>query len=327
MKAKAVVFTDRLKVAVQAVDLPEPKNDEVVIDVAYSWISIGTESSFFRGDRIGGERLRKESDPLPFPHVPGYQKVGTIRSVGAAVTGLAVGDRVFASISWVSNMFFKAAGHVSPAVTPANQVWKLPIEADPIDYAGLVLTQVGYNCGSRPTVHSGDLAIVIGDGLVGQWTAQTLRHSGARVIVLGRHNERLQFLPRGIERINTKETPLQEALQQNNGISIVVDTVGDMQTVRNIQPFMKRNSHLVSAGFLADTGLVDIQSFREQEITLHAPSGWTKDRMDQTLDGIRQGWLQVSNLITHRYPVDQAEEAWNTILKKEQPCLGVILEW
>jgi 3-hydroxyethyl bacteriochlorophyllide a dehydrogenase len=328
MKAQAVVFINRLQVSVQTVEVPEPANTDVVIDVEHSWISIGTESSYLRGERISGEQAyRKGQDPWPFPYIAGYQKVGVVREVGSAVGDLKAGDRVFASTSKVSGMFVPFAGHISPAVTPASQVWKLPEGKPSLDYAGMVLTQVGYNCGSRPPVHAGDVAVVIGDGLVGQWAAQTLLRREAKVMVLGRHEERLAFLPQQIRGINMRHVEIHEALAEEPLISIIVDSVGAMDTVAQLRPRMKRESHWVSAGFLGETGSVDIQTLRNQEITLHTPSGWTKGRMDRTMEGITAGWLQTSPLITHRFPIGQAAEAWQTIQENKHNCLGVILDW
>lgn len=328
MKARAVVFTDKLKVEFREVAVPEPGPHEVVLDLDYSWISIGTESSFLRQERIGGEVRWKEGDPSPFPHVPGYQKTGTIRHAGAEVRGLKPGDRVFATSSKVEQMVFPTGGHVSPAVTHSSQVWKLPEGADPLAYCGMVLTQVGYNCGQRAPVAPGSTAVVIGDGLVGQWTAQTLLHRGADVIVLGRHDERLAYLAPEIRRINAKKEQAAAALSEYDGlIHIVADTVGAMDTFHELQPLMARESHLVSAGFLGERGLIDIQGLREQEITLHCPSGATGQRMDATLAAIQEGWLRTIPLITHRFPVQQAAEAWSVILDPKQVCLGVILEW
>jgi 2-desacetyl-2-hydroxyethyl bacteriochlorophyllide A dehydrogenase len=327
MKGTAVVFTDRLKVAYQEVEIPEPGPQDVVIDVEYSWISIGTESSFLRGERITGEQSYRETDPWPFPHVAGYQKVGTVRSVGAEVQGLQPGDRVFATVSQVSGMFYSFGGHINPSVTHFSQVWKLPSGKPPIDYSGMVLTQVGYNCGSRAPVRPGDHAVVIGDGLVGQWAAQTLLHRGAIVTVLGRHDERLRYLPEAVTGVNTRRTSVAEAMEGGKEVRIVVDSVGAMETVQQLRRFMVRDSHWVSAGFLGTNGWVDIQSLREQEITLYTPSGWSKERMDRTLQGITEGWLQTGPLITHRFKAEQAEAAWNLILENKELCLGVILEW
>ncbi|WP_274362874.1 hypothetical protein [Paenibacillus thermotolerans] len=327
MKAEAVVFTGVRQVRFSAVDVPEPGPEDVVIDLVYSWISNGTESSFLYGERITGEQPPRPGDELPFPQVAGYQKVGIVRSAGELVRHVKPGDWVFASVSKVNGMKFDSGGHINPSVTHASQVWKLPEGADPLAYSGTVLTQVGYNCGFRPTVAAGDQAVVIGDGMVGQWAAQSLAHRGAEVTVLGRHDERLSLLPLSIHKVNTKKRPLSDWLGARKDLAVVVDTVGAIDTFRELQPAMKWNSHLVSAGFLGTSGIVDIQQLRAQEMTLHCPSGWTKERMDRTLEGIRDGWLQTTPLITHQFPASEAEKAWELIMNKSEFFLGIVLEW
>ncbi|BBH22129.1 oxidoreductase [Paenibacillus baekrokdamisoli] len=328
MIGKAVVFTEKLKVAYQDVSIPTLQDDEIMIDIEHSWISNGTESSFLRGERTDGETPFRDGDPLPFPQVAGYQKVGRITLMGNNVQGFAIGDRVFATISKVNNMFFSTGGHVSPAVTHESQVWKLPAEIDPIAYSGLVLTQVGYNCGICPPVKAGDYAIVIGDGMVGQWAAQTLLHRGAHVIVLGRHDDRLALLPEAITRANVKTSSIQEAVQAVAGkFSIIVDTVGSLTTVTELISLAQSGCHLVSAGFLGEDGRIDIQMLRTKNVTLHCPSGWNQQAMDETLQGITEGWLQTTSLVTHRFPVEHAKKAWDLILDPKQTKLGVILDW
>lgn len=326
MKGHAVVFTNKNEVTFQEIALPKPTSSDVVVEVKYSWISPGTESSFLRGERITGEKMYSEGDPWPFPQIAGYQKVGKVIEVGSEVENIEKGDWVFASVSHVKDMYFPFGGHVNPAITDKSQVWKIPRGEDPLAYAGLVLTQVGVNCGMRPPVKTNDVAVIIGDGLVGHWTAQTLVHRGAEVYVIGRHPSKLENLPVVAHKINEKNQDIAQFFNEST-ISIVVDTVGAMGTVQKLFPHMKRDSHWVSAGFLGNTGLIDIQTLREKEITLYTPSGWNKERMDLTLEGILNGWLQTLPLITHHFPSHHAADAWNLILNKKEPYLGVILEW
>lgn len=336
LKGMAVVFTNPMQVSYEQVELPEPQDDDVVIDVMLSWISNGTESSFLRGERTGGDIPYREGNRWPFPIVAGYQKVGIIRQVGATVRRhrpeLQPGDRVFCTVSRVLGMYSESGGHVNPAITRYDQVWKLPLDVDLEDYAGLVLTQVGYNCGMCAPVSTGATAVVIGDGLVGQWTAQTLVHRGAQVAALGRRDDRLRQLPEpvtGISTQNINKSDMMDAIEHTfpQGINIVVDTVGDLDAFWELYPNMKRHGAFVSAGFYGERGHIDIQRLRLKELSLHAPSGWTRDRMDATLYGIHEGWLQTSNLITHRFPVARADEAWQVILDRSSSSLGVLLEW
>jgi len=187
MKANAVVFTAPRVVEFKEIECPEPGPNDVVIEVHHSWISNGTEGSFLRGERTAGDTTWRPGDPSPFPIVAGYQKVGRVTAVGAEAGAFAVGDWVFAVMSQVEGMFDRHAGHVSPSVCDVRFVHKLPAGVNPVAYAGLVLTQVGYNCGTRPRVAPGQLAVVVGDGLVGQWAGQALKQRGARVVMTGRH--------------------------------------------------------------------------------------------------------------------------------------------
>ncbi|SEO13333.1 zinc-binding dehydrogenase [Paenibacillus sp. OV219] len=333
MEARAVVFVNKNEITVRDVEVPEPGARDVVIDVAHSWISIGTESSFLRGERISGETPYREDGPWPFPQVAGYQKVGRVTQVGELVDHVKLGDLVFATVSKVDGMYFDFAGHINPAVTDCSQVWKLPGDGrGAVAYAGAVLAQVGYNCGIRPPVEPGDIAVVIGDGLVGHWAAQTLAHRDAQVYLLGHRAERLAFASAGgyavpIDGVDVAVDEIQRGRSGNRKVAIVVDTVGHLETFRKLQPLMKRDSHLVSAGYLGEQGFIDIQTLREQEITLHTPSGWTESRIDATIAAIREGWLMTEPLITHRFAAEDAAQAWALITSKGSPCLGVVLDW
>lgn len=331
MQARAVVATAAGRVAYQGVTVPEPGPEDVVLRITHSWISNGTEGSFVRGERIAGDTPRADTDPLPFPHVPGYQKVGVVEWVGGAAPNLSVGETVFATMSRVEGMFYAAGGHISPAVTHHSQVWKLPAGLDPVAVSGLVLTQVGYNVGIRPQIGVGDAAIVLGDGMVGHWAAQTLQFRGARVLLAGKHDERLaKWKTRPGDRIVniTRENLLDAAKEWAAArVQVLADTVGAVPTVESLFPVMRHNSHLVSAGFCGPNGRIDIQKMRNYEMTLHTPAGWAKDRMDATLELLNQGVLQTLPLITHRFPVAQAAEAFDLILSRQEPVLGVVLDW
>ncbi len=318
------------RVTVQPVTVPEPGPQDVVVRVTHSWISNGTEGSFVRGERIAGDTARGPDDPLPFPHVPGYQKVGVIEWAGSEAGDWKVGETVFATVSRIDGMFFDYAGHVSPAVTHRSQLWRLPESLDPVAASGLVLTQVGFNVGSRPPVGSGDAAVVIGDGLVGQWSAQTLAQRGARVLLLGRHDDRLARFVRGeTARVATPDhaRAAVRAFAGENATAIVADTVGERATIEALLPTLRHNGHIVSAGFFGHDGRIDIQALRSRELTLHAPAGWNRARMDATLALLADGALATLPLITHRFPVARAAEAYSAILEKQNGVLGVVLDW
>jgi 2-desacetyl-2-hydroxyethyl bacteriochlorophyllide A dehydrogenase len=302
-----------------------------MVQTRYSWISNGTEGSFLRGERINGETPYRPGGPWPFPIAPGYQSTGVVMHVGREVGDLRPGQWVFCTIGRIEGMYEPWGGHISPKIVDRSQVWVLPEGVSPISASGLVLTQVGYNCGTRPPVRVGEMGLVIGDGLVGHWTAQTLHWRGMSVILAGKHNERLGFLPEGEgrHRVNILEEDLVEATRRlaPDGIQVLVDTVGSIATILKGHGLMCPNGHIVSAGFHGTDSMLDIQRLRFGELTLHSPSGWERRRMDETLALIASGHLQTERLITHRFPVDRAAEAWRLILERTEPVLGVVLTW
>jgi bacteriochlorophyllide a dehydrogenase len=331
MQGKAVVFTDRRQVAFQEVQIPDPGPRDVVVRTTVSWISNGTEGSFLRGERLNGETPWKEGMPWPFPLVAGYQSVGVVESVGAEAGQFRPGQMVFCTMGKVEGMYEPWGGQISPKVADVSQVWAIPEGVQPEAVSGLVLTQVGYNCGIRPPVDKDTVALVLGDGMVGHWAAQTLHLRGAKVILAGKHDERLACFPADDRRLrlNITSEPLADGVKRlaPAGIDILVDTVGSVATVMELHPQLRHNGHIVSAGYNGEDSMVDVQRLRFGEITWHSPSGWDPARMDATLALIASGDLQTLPLVTHRFPVERAADAWKLILDRTEHVLGVLLDW
>lgn len=331
MDAKAVVFTAPRTVTFSTVQCPDPGPDGIVVRVTHSWISNGTEGSFLRGERVQGDTAYRPGERWPFPIVAGYQKVGVAEWVGPDVTDIAPGETVFCAMGRVNGMFAEWGGQISPSVSIRSMVWKLPPGCDPLAFSGLVLTQVGHNCGTRAPIRPGGAAVVLGDGMVGQWAAQTLAWRGADVLMVGRHADRLAKFPEGPFRhgVNARETDWLQAVRQRfpSGVSVAVDTVGSLKAVSDLVWLMEGGGHIVSAGFYGTDDLVSLQLLRQREVSLDSVSGWSLPRMEQTLRLVAAGYLQTLPLITHRFPAARAADAWDLILSKRESVLGVILDW
>jgi 3-hydroxyethyl bacteriochlorophyllide a dehydrogenase len=331
MRATAVIFTAPNTVAVGPVRCPEPGPGDVVVRVTHSWISNGTEGSYLRGERSDGDTPFAAGDPAPFPVVAGYQKIGVVEGVGEDVDDLEIGETVFATIGRVKGMHHDYAGHVSPSVCPRREVFKLPDGVEPLAFAGLVLAQVGYNAGTRPPLEKGDAAVVVGDGLVGQWTAQTLSRRGAEVVLVGRHDDRLDHFAGwpGAHTVNEHEQDWVDAVHERfpEGVDVGVDTVGSLAVMEGLQAVARRFGDLVSAGFYGPDDRLALQPPRYKELSVHLVSGWTRERLETTLRAVADRRLETLPLITHHFPVERAADAWNLIESKREPVLGVVLDW
>jgi 2-desacetyl-2-hydroxyethyl bacteriochlorophyllide A dehydrogenase len=263
--------------------------------------------------------------------IAGYQKIGVVEWTGAEVDDLEVGEVVFATIGLVEGMHHDYAGQVSPSVCPRREVFKLPDGVEPLAFAGLVLAQVGYNAGMRPPAEAGAVAVVVGDGLVGQWTAQTLAGRGAEVVLVGRHDDRLAKFADwpGASVVNAHREDWEEDVRRRypGGIHVGVDTVGSLAVLEGLRGAARRFGHLVSAGFYGADDAYPLQPPRYKELSIHLVSGWTRSRLEATRAAVADGRLATLPLITHHFPVARAAEAWRLIETKAEPVLGVILDW
>ena len=330
-QALAIVNVAPNRVELQEVGLPDPGPDDVVVLTRHSMISNGTERSVLAGERGYGRAQGLPSAP-PFPQVGGYQKVGILESVGRNVRGLAEGDWVFATLGRIAFPEFPLAGHVGVSITHQRETIKLPAGLDPVAASGLVLTQVGYNHGSRPPVRQGTRAIVVGDGLVGLWSAETLQARGARVLLIGRHDERLRtFAARaGSRTVNAKLADADQAAAEfaPGGAPVVVDTLTTTEALHASLRFLAHDGHVVAGGYyIQGHHLIDYLQLTAREATLYAPGGWTRPRLQRTLRCVVQGRLRVLDNITHRWPVARAAEAYDLLVRRHQPFLAMVIDW
>ena len=70
MQAYAAVATAPGRVEYRAVRVPDPGPEDVVVRVRHSWISNGTEGSFVRGERIGGDTPAPDDRSAAVPACP-----------------------------------------------------------------------------------------------------------------------------------------------------------------------------------------------------------------------------------------------------------------
>jgi 2-desacetyl-2-hydroxyethyl bacteriochlorophyllide A dehydrogenase len=326
MRSAAVLFTGRNAITVGEVDLPEVGPNDVLIRTECSFISTGTERWTLRGKMS----LRKGG--APFPIVPGYQKVGYVEEVGQAVTTVHGGQRVFMTRGSIKGATSRSGGHMQYALENENEVYALPEQLPSDVAAALVVVQVGWNNAQRPSLVAGDLAVVVGDGIIGQFTAQALRARGAEVWLAGRHRLRLDLGRHwSADRVvNTKEENLLEAVQaaRPSGADVVVETVSQPEETPLYIQMLRREGQFVIAGYHPETNWVDLAPVQDKALTCHTTGGFTRARMEATLADLIAGKFHVAPLITHRVPWREAASAYERLVRdKAEDSLGIVIDW
>ena len=326
MRTWAIVFPKANEVTLAQVQLPALEPEDVLIRTECSFVSTGTERWTWQG------KMGLRGRGFPFPLVPGYQKVGRVEEVGAAVTRFAPGQRVFMTTGRVQDATSCWGGHMQWAIQREGEVYALPDELSSEAAAALVIVQVGWNTGHRPQVGRGDVAVVIGDGVIGQFTAMALRSRGAHVWLAGHHDARLELaLGRSADRVlNTSGQGLVEALLDAHagGVDVVVETVCQPEDTPQYVRMLHSRGQLVIAAYHPDTNWVDLAPVQDKEITIHSTGGWTRERMEATIADMVAGKLDVQPLITHRVPWRDAAGAYERLVRdKAEDSLGIVIDW
>ncbi len=290
-------------------------------------------------------RQRLES-PVPL----GYSAAGSVVAVGEGATGFQVGDPVACGGTGV-------AVHAEMLSAPPTLVTRVPpgvpLEAAAFAMVGAISLHAARLC----QLQAGEWVAVIGLGLLGLLAVQILGAAGCRVVGLDVVPDKLMIAKDlGVEATVDSSSPdafaAVETLTWGHGVDAVLVTAG---TSSNAPLELAAKVSRVRGRIVA-TGLVGLDLprhlffDRELELIVSRASGaglfdpsyeahgkdypypyvrWTHERnMAEFLRLIATGSVQVVPLITHRFPIDRATEAYSA-LRGEGGAhpIGIVLEY
>lgn len=186
-------------VVVEEVPAPAPGPREVLVRVAYSCVSAGTELAGLRTSAMPlyrralkqPENVRRVlemvrdqglartwervSGKLAAGSATGYSVCGEVIAVGAEIEGFSPGDRVACAGAGFAN-------HAELVTVPVNLTTHVPEGVDLMDASTVTLGAIALQGVRRCQPTLGETVVVLGLGLLGQLTVQMLRASGCRVI-------------------------------------------------------------------------------------------------------------------------------------------------
>lgn len=282
----------------------------------------------------------KLDQPVPL----GYCNVGTIEAIGSKVEGFARGDRV------VSN-----GEHAEFVSVPRNLCAKIPDNVSNEQAAFTILAAIGLQ-GIRLAAPSlGECIVVTGLGLIGLVTVQMLRAQGCRVLGVDFDSRRLE-LARGlgaeVVNLSNGDDPIASAtaFSRGRGVDAVLITASTQsnEPVSQAAKMCRKRGRIVLVGV---TGLeLSRADFYEKELTFQVscsygpgrydpayeeegqdyPVGfvrWTEQRnFEAVLDLMACGQLDVLPLVSHRFSLEQAVQAYE-LLGNGEPSLGILLNY
>jgi 2-desacetyl-2-hydroxyethyl bacteriochlorophyllide A dehydrogenase len=319
MRATAVVFEAARQVALREIELPQPGDEEIVIENVYTGISVGTEGWILRGERP------QSGD---FPCVPGYQQSGIVSYVGPKVSTFKVGDRVNCWSSRLPpgiNSIW--AAHVSRSVNSYVVAVRIP-DAVSFKVASLAkLFAVGYHGVEQTELNKGDLVAVLGLGMIGQGYAQIARTRGATVVGADIAQNRIDLAHKYSCDAAVLSSELEDAVREikPEGADVVVDTTGRSELIDECVRIARPKAKIVWQGWYPGRVSFDFHKAHEKQVKMVFPCSIEGE--DVVLDMLARGELVLEPMISTVFPAKEAPKAYELMLGDPNAFLGVTLKW
>jgi bacteriochlorophyllide a dehydrogenase len=296
-------------------------DDEVLVRTEFSGVSTGTDRWVMQG-RFTWSRI-------PYPLVPGYQRVGRVDKMGSNVEGFAIGQLVAATRGTGLHDVQSASGaHIALGISPALEVYDAT-GVDPAAGSLFVSAQVGVNAASRISSAQAARVVVVGDGIIGASAALAARVRGADVLLVGHHDSHLDVISQlGLGTYNNR-TLVGVPVSDFSPVAAIDTVQSDDSLSLYVRELPRGTGEIVFSGYSPDgiTCWADMALLQQLELTAHFVSGWTRARLEATLAMLRTGDFPIASLIS---VVAAGKERINTmeaVQRGVQTHLGAVLDW
>jgi 3-hydroxyethyl bacteriochlorophyllide a dehydrogenase len=306
METLAVVLTEPESLRLMRLALTPPGQADVVVDIAWSGISTGTERLLWSG--------RMPHFPgMGYPLVPGYESVGQIVEVGPQ-SGRRIGEQVFVAgancFGAVRGLFGGAAARL---VVPGTRA--VPIDAG-LKEQGVLLALAAT---ARHAIGDARLPeLIIGHGVLGRLLARLTVAAGGAPVVWERDESRRAGA--------TDYLVLDPDNDPRRDYGTILDVSGDARLLDTLIGRLAYGGEIVLGGFYAEPLSFAFAPAFMREARIRIAAEWRQEDMAAVVALIDDGRLSLGGLITHRNVAAQAASAYHTAFS-DSTCLKMILDW
>ena len=305
---RAIKFVEKNKV-VLIDDYSAGKVDtHVLISSIYTGISCGTETAWLSGKM-----------PYEFPGIPGYLGVGKILDIGSKVkrTDIKVGQ-----IVWAGQAHASIFSQIPSVIQP------LPENIDLEAATFLHLAAIGLHCLHRGMAAKDQTLYVIGQGFLGQLTAQVGKCLGMNVITSDISDTRVQLSKKYTTEYayNARNPELLKKIDSFGGVDVIINSTGAANLEDSLINLLKNNGRLVLQGMTPKVAF-DYFPALIREISIIFSQDSSRDEDRQIINFLSEGKLNITPLITHRLSPEQAVEFYGKIQSSTDIILGALINW
>jgi threonine dehydrogenase-like Zn-dependent dehydrogenase len=290
----------------------------------------------------------------------GHEPVGVIEELGAAVQGYSPGQRVVAgAITPCGQCHSCLDGHSSQCGGKAMGGWRFgnTIDGCQAEYVlvpnananlapipdGLTDEQVlmcpdimstGFGGAESGAIRVGDTVVVFAQGPIGLCATAGAKLRGATTIIaVDTLPERLAMAKRmGADiALDFKKTDVVKEIMHltgGRGVDVAIEALGTQQTFESCLRVLKPGGVLSSLGVYSGKLTLPLDAFAaglgdHTIVTTLCPGG--KERMRRLMNVIDANRVDLGGLVTHRFKLDQIEEAYDLFANQRDGVLKVAI--
>lgn len=296
---QVILKKGRVSVEEQAVPLPRP--NEVLVRVAFSLVSTGTElrsiearkkpvmqalkekalvEKFKELIRKRGflEAVRIAQTRISAPVALGYSNSGIVVEVGEGVRDIKPGDRVACAGAGY-------ATHSSYALVPKNLVAKVPREVSLEDAAFATVGAIALQGVRRAKPTLGERFVVMGLGLIGVIAAQLLKANGVRVLSTDVSGKKVALAKSlGLEAVDSSKASVEQVVKQFAGLQgadavLITASTPSNDLINQAMKLARKKGRVIIVG---DVGLnLEREEFYKKELDVLISTSYGPGRYDR----------------------------------------------
>ncbi len=327
MKAKVLYFQAPRRIEIRDEEVTGPGWGEVRIETELSAISAGSELLLYRGQIHQGTPLDESLPSLGgrarYPLAYGYALVGRVVALGEGTPADLLGRRVFAFEPHRGSVLSRPeALHLVPEELASESAALLPT----------LETAVGLVHDARPLM--GERVLVVGQGVVGLVTAALLgQFPLARLVTVDpwERRRRLSVLlgadrSAGPEELDERDFDLTlEVSGSPEALDVAIAATG-LEGRVVVGSWYGDQRADVDLGTHFHRGRLSIRSSQVSRLSPHLLGRWTKERrMKAAIHAAAR--LPLPDLVSHRFPIERAAEAYRLLDQSPEKCLQVLLTY
>jgi len=330
MKAKTVVFPEPNVAALLEWNCNEMSPTGVCVKMEYTVISGGSERASITAS---------PNTSCKFPKRSGYCGVGHVTAIGEQVTSVNVGDRVLVY----------HGPHSEYTVVEEIKVTKIENDdIDSLEAAFVVIAAMGLGGTRKLELELGESAMIMGLGLLGMFSVQFCRLSGANPVIAADLDpeRRALALELGADYAFDPSAPdfveQVKAVTDGKGVRATVEVTGvaaAMKQALECASWMGRIS-LLGCTRVSDceidyyqqvhrpgVKLIGAHNFVRPKVESY-PHHWThQDDCRAILDMIARHRLQVKPIIHRVVKPEQAPQIYKELCESKNFPLGTVFDW